>query len=142
MIIPSGIRCIVDNGKGTEFRLSVHKEFQKDESADEFISAAGHFGNCSPTLVKNFSSSLGFEYISASNKDEFDKEYKKFTSNKISEKPILFEVFTTTEDEDAALTLIQSIEVDYKEYTKKYTKNLVRNMLGDSTIKNIKKIIK
>ena len=92
--------------------------------------------------MKNFSISLGFEYISASNKDEYDKVYKKFTSNEISEKPILFEVFTTTEDEDAALTLMQSIEVDYKEYTKKYTKNLVRNMLGDSTIKNIKKIIK
>lgn len=133
---------LVNNGKGTEFRLSVHKEFQKDESADEFISAAGHFGNCSPTLVKNFSSSLGFEYISASNKDEFNREYKKFISNEISQKPILFEVFTKTEDEDAALTLMQSIEVDYKEYTKKYTKNLVRNMLGDSTIKNIKKIIK
>lgn len=133
---------LVNNGKGTEFRLSVHKEFQKDENADEFISAAGHFGNCSPTLVKNYSQDLGFEYISATNKEEFELVYEKFISNEVSEKPIFFEVFTETANEDSALTLISNIEVDYTVYTKKYTKNLVKSMLGDRAIKGIKKIIK
>lgn len=133
---------LVNNGKGTEFRLSAHKEFQYDDNADEFISASGHFGNCSPELVKSYSKALGFEYISASTKDEFDKVYEKFVSKTSSEKPIFFEVFTTGENENKALEAIQNINFDVKSATKTATKNLIKNILGKNTIKSVKKIVK
>lgn len=137
--VSSNLRILlINNGKGTEFRTSAHKAFQYDDDADEFISAAGHFGNRSPELVKGYSQALGFEYISASTKDEFDEVYKRFVVEEILNKPILFEVFTTSETENEALELIQNINFDLKSATKK----LVTNIFGKNAIKSVKKIVK
>lgn len=35
---------------------------------DEFVAAAGHYGNKSRTLIKDYAENLGFEYFSACNK--------------------------------------------------------------------------
>ena len=70
----------------------------KDETPI-YISASGHFGNQSHTLVKSYAESLGFEYMSASEKDDFIINVGKFLKEEMSDKPMLFEVFVTTENE-------------------------------------------
>lgn len=129
---------LINNGKGTEFRLNVHPAFQKDDTADEFISAAGHFGNKSERLVKDFVQNIGFEYISAANKDEFDKVYERFLDDNFMDKSILFEVFTQGEKEDEALDLITNIESNATSKMKNFTKR----MLGENSVKKLKKVLK
>ena len=51
------------------------------------------FGNKSNKLVKNYAENLGFNYISATNKAEFEKVYEKFICKDLSDKSIIFEVF-------------------------------------------------
>lgn len=126
---------LVNNGKGTEFKLYMHKT-AKFEEADDYVAAAGHFGNKSPELVKNYVTELGFLYLSASNKDEFLTVYKDFIDPKISNKPILLEVFTDEHDENKAHILISQIVTSVKGKTKQ----LAQKILGESGINTIKKI--
>jgi len=129
---------LVNNGKGTEFRNFNNAAAQFGESADEFIAAGGHFGNKSQTLVKNYSESLGFEYLSASNKAEFEQVYERFLTDQMLDKPILLEVFTNSVDESKALEMITSISTTVK----MKTKNVIRNIVGKDNIRKIKKFIK
>ena len=129
---------LVNNGKGTEFRQFNHVASHFKEDADKFIAAAGHFGQKSPELVKNYAQNLGFEYISASNKEEFEKVYERFLISEITEKSILFEVFTDSESESKALEVIMSVEVDVSMRTKK----IAREILGEKGVNVLKKIIK
>ncbi|HOG19854.1 MAG TPA: thiamine pyrophosphate-binding protein [Salinivirgaceae bacterium] len=127
---------LVNNGKGTEFRQFNHVASQFGEDADKFIAAAGHFGNKSPELVKNYAQSLGFEYISASNKDEFEKVYERFLMPILTEKPIIFEVFTNSELESKALETITNVKVDLSGVIKK----MAQKILGQSGVNTLKKI--
>lgn len=129
---------LVNNGKGTEFKQFNHKAAQFGVDADEFIAAAGHFGNKSPELVKNYAQNLGFEYISASNKKEFEQVYERFVSPDLTDKPILFEVFTHSEEESKALEIITSLEVSNN--TK--VKAIAKSILGRKGIDFAKKVIK
>ncbi|MBA2881481.1 2-succinyl-5-enolpyruvyl-6-hydroxy-3-cyclohexene-1-carboxylate synthase [Desulfosalsimonas propionicica] len=129
---------LVNNGKGTEFRHFNHKAYQHGDKVDEFIAAAGHFGNKSQTLVKNYAQDLGFEYLSASNKEEFKKVYMHFLTPEVTNQPILFEVFTDSERESGALKKILNIEKDLKEDAKKWTKKV----LGPKGISALKKVIR
>lgn len=124
--IGNNIRILlVNNGKGTEFRQFNHKGAQFGEDADLYIAAAGHFGNKSPELVKNYAQNLGFEYMSASNKNEFKKVYERFLSPEITEKPMLFEVFTDSEEESKALEIITSLEISNDMRVKQFAKQLL-----------------
>lgn len=101
---------IVNNGRGTEFRNFYHVGSTFGDDADPFIAAAGHFGNQSRKLVKHFAEDLGYEYISANNKEEFLKVYERFIDPKIGDKPIVFEIFTDSSEESNALKTIWNIE--------------------------------
>jgi len=129
---------LINNGKGTEFRNFNNPAAQFGETADEFIAAGGHFGNKSKTLVRSYSESLGFEYLSASNKAEFEQVYKRFLTNQMLDNPILLEVFTNSEDESKALEIITSIDTTVK----KKAESTIRNVIGKNNISKIKKIIK
>lgn len=128
---------LVNNGKGTEFRLYNHHASHFGEEGDEFVAAAGHYGQKSPTLIKNYAESLGFEYISASNKEEFEAIYERFITPEITDKPIVFEAFTDSDDESEALRIMQQLEVSKE----KQTKALVKKALGDKGIKIAKKFL-
>lgn len=135
--VGSNIRIlIVNNGKGTEFRQFNHKAAQFGTEADEFIAAAGHFGNKSPDLVKNFAQSLGFEYMCASDKDEFELVYERFLVPEITERPMIFEVFTDSEEESKALEIITSLEVSASIKGKDFAKQILGKK-GIETVKNI-----
>ncbi|PKH80797.1 thiamine pyrophosphate-binding protein [Psychrobacter sp. 4Bb] len=129
---------LVNNGKGTEFRQYNHHAAYFGESADEYVAAAGHFGNQSPALVKNFTIDLGYEYMAASSKKEFEACYKKFISSKVSDKPIVFEVFTDSTMESQALEIIQNLVSS----PDRQIKNLAKKVLGESGSSTIKRLIK
>ena len=100
---------LVNNGRGTEFRMYSHYAARFGEDADPFIAAAGHFGNKSPDLVRHYAQDLGFEYLTASNKEEFLQQVEHFVSPEKFDKPILFEVFTNPKEESDALRAIRNI---------------------------------
>lgn len=103
---------LVNNGHGQEFRNSDKGAGFMGEDTDKYIAAGGHYGCKSELLVKHFAEDLGFEYISASTKEEFKDLYMHFVDSEILNKPILFEVFTNTEEERTALHQICSLQVD------------------------------
>lgn len=131
---------LVNNGKGTEFRLSSHPAEAFGDAADDYIAAAGHFGNKSQHLVKHYAQDLGFEYLTATNKENFENTYARFLTPQMTNKPILFEVFTHSPDESDALELIMNIEERSKNQGSK-AKHLAKQLLGTKGINAIKKII-
>jgi 2-succinyl-5-enolpyruvyl-6-hydroxy-3-cyclohexene-1-carboxylate synthase len=133
---------LVNNGKGTEFQTYKHHTSHFGKQADEFISAAGHFGQQSPTLVMNFAKDLGFDYLSSSCKEGFKEIFSLFTSPSLSEKPILLELFIKSEDESKALELILNIEQDFKSLTSNKLKNFARTLIGQKGIDLLKKGLK
>lgn len=104
-----------------------------------FIAAAGHYGNKSSLLVKNYAENLGFEYISASDKEEYLAHLDEFISPSIGERPIVFEVFTNSEDE--ALTIISTACTDGKVVAKKKVKDVAVGVIGERQFSNLKKIL-
>lgn len=129
---------VVNNGKGTEFRQYNHVAAHFGDEADSFISASGHFGNKSPTLIKHYAQNLGFKYLNASSKDEYLNVYEEFLSEGNSEKSVVFEIFTNSEDESRALEMIRNVKKDYK----KGAKAAARRVLGNKSIKTVKKFLK
>lgn len=108
--IGNNIRILlVNNGKGTEFRNYNHPAAQFGEDADTYIAAAGHYGNKSSELVRHYAQDLGYEYLQASDKDEFLKGIEKFLTPEITVRPMLFEVFTDSKDESDALKLMNTL---------------------------------
>lgn len=129
---------LVNNGKGTEFRMYNHHAAHFGMDGDEFVAAAGHYGNKSNTLIKNYAENLGFEYFSANNKEEFENVYQRFLEPSITEKPMIFEVFTDSEDESKALQIMHRLEVS----TETKAKQTLKKVLGPKGIDAMKKIIK
>ena len=129
---------LVNNGKGTEFRQYNHHAAYFGQAADEYVAAAGHFGNQCPKLVKDFATNLGYDYLSASSKQEFEATYERFITPKILDKPIIFEVFTDSTKESEALEQIQTLIVS----PRSRAKALIKDTLGDRTVNSIKKIIR
>lgn len=127
---------LVNNGKGTEFRQYNHRAAVHGENTDEYIAAAGHFGNKSPKLIRHYAEDLGFEYMSASNKEEFSAVYERFLVPEITDRPMLFEVFTDSQQESEALEAILTIEE--KPQT---PKTMVKQVLGDKGVRILKKAL-
>ena len=137
--VGSNIRLmVVNNGVGTEFKNYNHPASRFGVDADDYMAAAGHYGNKSTQLVKHYAEDLGFEYITASNKDEFTSVADRFLTKEHLDKPILFEVFTDSKEESDALCAISNIFVEYS----KKIERVVRSILGDTGIKVVKKIVK
>ena len=133
---------LINNGKGNEFRNYGHPCFFLGDEADKYIAAAGHYGNMSNLLVKNYAENLGYDYLKAANKEEFISVIEHFLSPHIGDRPILFEVFTETDDESNALETILNIVIDQKAQIKSNIKKAVKKVVGDKGIEAIMKIIK
>lgn len=128
---------MVNNGCGVEFKLYSNTASQFNSATDEFIAAAGHYGHRSTTLVKSYVEGLGFEYLTASDKDEWLRVAQRFFDSSSHERPLVFEVFTMPENENEALRLIRSVGVS----TGGAAKDLARSVLSDKTIKTLKKVL-
>lgn len=133
---------LINNGKGNEFRNYDHPCYFLGEEADRFVAAAGHYGNKSRCLVKDYATNLGYEYLSASNKEEFNAVVDRFLTPEQTEKPMLLEVFTETEDESQALEQTLNIITDSKYMMKQKVKKMVKDFIGNERVEVVKKIMK
>jgi len=132
---------LVNNGMGAEFRNYKHPCYPYGPDAEKFMAAAGHYGNKSPQLVKHYAQDLGYEYLTASNKETFLSEMKKFINPQIGDNPIVFEVFTDRQDESDALESILNLVSEPENKAKKIAKKTISTVLGDNAIDKIKHII-
>jgi 2-succinyl-5-enolpyruvyl-6-hydroxy-3-cyclohexene-1-carboxylate synthase len=141
--VGSNLRIIlINNGKGAEFLTYKHRNACLGESADRFVSAAGHFGRQSRNLVRHYAEDLGLEYRGITTQKEFLEIEDRFTSPEIRTQSMLVEVFTTSDDETEAQRLISSIIPPSKQPTegigiswKKVAKrkvNKLRKFIGGS----------
>ncbi len=129
---------LINNGRGTEFRNYNHPASRFGDAADLFMAAAGHYGAQSETLVKHYSEDLGYEYMSASNKEEYLKKSERFLIPELTDKPMIFEVFTDFQCESDAIKMMNSLEISASESAKK----LAKKVLGDKGVQVVKKLIK
>lgn len=124
---------LVNNGKGTEFRNYNHPAAQFGEDADKYMAAAGHYGNKSLQLVRHYAEDLGYEYMKASDKEEYLINIDRFLMSDITDKPMLFEVFTNNEDESSALklmnTLIEDLSFNFRKTVRTVIPNFIKNVL-------------
>lgn len=144
---------IVNNGRGTEFRNFYHVGATFGDDADPYIAAAGHFGKQSRSLIKNYSQNLGYEYYSASTKEEFLSVCDRFVASEVSDKPIIFEIFTNSADESSALKSIWNIETTKKGIIKNEVREVgqklyktkagaaIMQIIGKSGIALVRKIL-
>ena len=133
---------VVNNGGGAEFQLYKHPCFTFGTEARQFMGAFGHNGDKSPQLLKNIAESLGFEYLTASTKDEFAKVLPRFTTPQLTDKPMLFEIFTNAEDENDALKRMSSIKTDTESLVRSEISKGLKSLVGESGVSKIKKIFK
>lgn len=137
---------LVNNGDGTEFRMYWHpiSAFSK-EDADRYMAAGGHFGNRSRRLVRDMAADLGFEYMSATNKEEFSSQLGRFLHPEVTEKPIVFEAFTDSEVDSEAVKAMRNLVRDdayLKREAKRKVKEAVKGFLGNDLIDAAKKVLK
>ena len=136
--LPRNMRILmINNGRGAEFRLYNHLGSMFGEESDNYIAAAGHFGRKSPDLVRHYAEDLGFEYFTASGKDEYLSNLNRFLTPELTDRPMLFEVFTESENESNANEMLQSIR---KNVAGKASQ-LIREVMGDKGVATIKKIL-
>lgn len=129
---------LINNGIGTEFKNFNHPAAAFGESSYDYHAAGGHFGNKSKTLVKDYAKSLGFEYMSASSKKEYEEVYERFFTKEISDTPMLLEVFTSDDEEsDALKTVMSMVSTKFGK-----AKNAIRCILGDKGTKAVKGILR
>jgi 2-succinyl-5-enolpyruvyl-6-hydroxy-3-cyclohexene-1-carboxylate synthase len=131
---------LVNNGKGTEFRLYGHHAHHFGEDGDDFIAAAGHFGNKSPVLVKHYAEDLGFEYFAAHDKTGAEKQFDRFLNPLMTDRPMIFEVFTNSEEESSALQKMLTM-VDSPATAKSSIAKIAKNVLGVEGTKAVKKLL-
>lgn len=128
---------LVNNGLGQEFKnYSCTTSSILGKDAEPFICAKGHYGQQSKSLVKGYAESLGFEYLVASSKEEFESVYKRFITPHPLDKPILFEVFTDTDDENTALEAVNMIS------SKSKAMKAASDRLNTPLLKGMKSIVK
>ncbi len=130
---------LINNGVGTEFKNYNHRaEVVLGSESDEYVAARGHYGQKSEELVKNFAQNLGFEYLAARNKDEFLAVVDYFTHSELTERPMIFEVFTESEDESQALKIMNTLSV----VPESAMKSTAKKILGETGIKIARKLIR
>ncbi len=128
---------LINNGKGTEFRNYCHPGSAFGEEADRYIAAASHYGNKSTELIKHYAQDLGYEYLSASTKEEFLQVYERFLAPEMTDKPMLFELFTDNQDESDALKTVYNLKTD----SISKSKQIAKQILGETGTRLVKKII-
>ncbi|MBE6159688.1 MAG: 2-succinyl-5-enolpyruvyl-6-hydroxy-3-cyclohexene-1-carboxylate synthase [Lactobacillales bacterium] len=137
--IKSNVRImVINNGGGVEFHNYNHRGSAAGVDVGKFIAADGHNGNKSESLLRDFATNLGYDYISATNKDEFLNNIDKFATSEMKSKPIIFEVFTSSEDESNALKYMLNIEKS----TTSTVKQLAKEILNENQKSFIKGLLR
>lgn len=133
--------AVINNGRGTEFRLPGHPAEILGEESDAYIAAAGHYGFQSKNLIKHYAEDLGFKYISASTKEEFNNNLPIFVDEEFAEQSIVYEIFTQTDSENEAYKLISNIKSNSKLIFKEQIKEVISDTIGRNNVYRLKRLI-
>lgn len=141
--ITNNVRILlVNNNLGMTFKLSNHVGSEIGEPANAFIAAAGHNVpngqiDQANSPARAWAESLGFTYLSASSKEDFNVVKAQFVSDE-SSKPILLECFTQEKDEREARDRIDSIDSRIDSTIR--IKRAVKKTLPKALLDSIKKL--
>ena len=80
--------------------------------------------------------------MAATDKDEFNAVVDRFLCPTITERPMVFEVFTDTISETSALKTLEDLMTDNSVMLKNKAKDAVKSVMGQKGINAIKSIIK
>lgn len=131
--IKNNIRILlINNSGGAEFKLMTNN-WSENINVGDYISANGHNGN-----AKGWAENCGFKYIQATNKNEFESLKDIFISS--SNKPILFELFTDSNNEIIAIK--DFLKANKITSTEDKIKIVISSIIGKENIGHIKKILK
>lgn len=137
--IGNNVRIVViNNGLGGEFKNYFSPAYDFGTESNTFVCAEGHYGHKSCELIKHYCQDLGFEYLSASNIDEFETIYRTFVDPNVKKKSILFEVFTDSLDDSKAVYLMNNIDTTASGGVKK----AIKNVIGQDNVDKLKKVLK
>ena len=133
--VKNNVRVLLcNNNGGMEFKFGT---LHTKTNVGDYIAADNHFKNSEGWAKTN-----GFKYIAVTSKEDFEHAVSEFTSP--SERPILLEIFTNPENERKANETF--ISVNWRgtsnEELVNDAKSFIKNIIGDSGIKIIKKIRK
>ena len=92
--------------------------------------------------MRDYVTDLGFEYLTASSKEEYLQNSERFLSPSLTEKPILFEVFTSSDDESESLRIMEHLAKDTKTLAKKRIGSIAKSVLGEEGYDTLKKVLK
>ena len=110
--IKNNLRLIVvNNNRGEEFRLNPLIEGRFNSKIDLIVAAGGH----NKGGLKGWAESCGFHYMTTSSKNDIEEKIKDFCSKDFC-KPVLFEVFTSNEDEQRGLNIMLDNNLLRREY--------------------------
>jgi len=127
--IKNNVRILlINNGGGAEFKIMTNSWSRKPDTAP-FISAMGHNGS-----AKGWADACGFKYLYASSKTEFDIVMNQFVED--SECPVLFELFTDSDDEVTAMTNI--VGSNKKKTSIDRIKSVIRRIIGSDFVRMAK----
>ena len=128
---------LINNGLGTEFKNPDNRAYKLGILANSYIAAEGHNGKKSKEIVRHYATDLGFRYLKAENKEEYINNLPEFFCADPEGQPVIFEVFTQTEDETEALRLLYNLETSMTASAR----NMVKAVLGESGVNEIKKML-
>lgn len=137
--IKNNLRIIViNNNGGALFKKNTGTESKwfSFEEIGMYIAASKHFGGRDSDVIRHYAIDLGFEYMQASNKDEFKQSIDRFVSPEPMEKPIIFEIRTTDENEAKAFELMGNLVMD----NRNKLKQVVKGVIGADGVNYAKKL--
>ena len=133
---------VINNGVGAEFKIYSHPAYQWAEDGDKYMAARGHYGNRSSELLKHYARDLGYEYLSASSKEEFLQNVERFLTPELTDKAMIFEVFTDSKDESDAIYAMNHIVSSAEGKVKSLAVDMIKSVAGDEGIAKVKSFLK
>lgn len=129
---------IINNNGGNIFRHNGHptQRWLGYGKTNMYIAAGGHFGQQSKDFLKHYCEDLGFEYLTASNKNEFQIAMQRFLIPEVTDKSMVLEIFTKSENDNNAFDSMSCIEMDVKGKTKQ----VIKGVLGKNGTEIAKKL--
>ena len=93
--------------EASEFFRNMNAAGSRHRGPNLRIMVISRKGEHQQALLKDYASDLGFEYLCASDKEEYAKCLSRFTAAEIGDRPVFFEVFTDAQDEEQARSVLR-----------------------------------
>lgn len=127
--LPKNILIIlVNNGGGIEFKNYGHRAREFGQKANDYVAALGHFGgNAGDSVTERICGSWGIHYEFCNKKDDYSRKIKEICRKDLNdyEVPRLLEIQTNEDDESKALSMLLTLNTDYRFEAKNQIKKIV-----------------